>query len=268
MADRGDNASEFGEDMYANPDVIPMPGSDQSGSGNDPSVGAIRRGDGAGKAKGWGKGPIPVDKRKYRYDVTRGRSAGLKGFTVTKVDRMSAVEAGNVLEEIHKMFGIGTESESRLYTFDRALWFEHSINGASLMQPGRGEIVVDGVSFDIQPLKIKLGIDQRRFFRAFADDIAQVNKEILDSYDPYDVESVEKVGFIRQIAAARGLQKYPHLIHDSSDACLDLSYDERAAVANSKRVVLESSSNQADSMLAARVPARASPYVGTPVGGS
>jgi hypothetical protein len=165
---------------------------------------------------------------------------------------MSAKEAGDALEAIHSMYGISRESEARLVAFDKALFFEHSINGASLLQPGRGELIVDGVSFDITPFKEKLGVDQRRFFRAFADDIADVNKEVLAAYDVYDPESVEKVGFIRQIAAIRGLQKYPHLIHDSSDAASSLTYDEHAAVANSKRVVLESTVNQADSWLAPR----------------
>lgn len=254
MATHADNLSEYGGDVFAQ---APMPamttGSNQSGTQTGAGPQPLRREGGGNTPQGWGKGPIPVDTRKFRYDVTRGRGTKPLTFSASKVDRMSANEAGDTLEAIHVMFGIDREVEARLVAFDNALFFEHSINGASLLQPGRGELVVDGMVFDIHPFKEKLGVDQRRFFRAFADDIADVNKQVLDSYDPYDPVSVEKVGFIKQIAAVRGLQKYPHLIHDSSDACSRLSYDERAAVANSKRVVLDSVVNNADALLAPRV---------------
>jgi len=250
-----DNASEFGDDMFANSNVV-LPASEDSAQGTFQASGsgpkAIRREQGGATSRGWGRGPAPIDGRKFRYDVTRGRGSKPLNFSASKADRMSASEAGDMLEAIHKMYGVDREVEARLVAFDKALFFEHSINGASLLQPGRGYLIVDGMSFDIQPLKDKLGVEQRRFFRAFADDIAAVNKEVLDAYDYYDPESVEKVGYIRQIAAIRGLHKYPRLIHDSSDAGTDLSYDERAAVANSKRVVLESTVNRADSWLAPR----------------
>lgn len=248
--------SEFGDDMFANPNVE-VPRSQSSGNqeaipGQKTGPQALRREVPTSGGRGWGRGPVPVDGRKFRYDVVRGRGSKPLNFSASKADRMSANDAGDMLDAIHKMYGIDRETEDRLVAFDNALFFEHSINGASLLQPGRGELRVDGMSFDIQPLKDKLGIDQRRFFRAFADEIAAVNQKVLDAYDFYDPESVEKVAFIRQIAAARGLQKYPRLIHDSSDAGTDLSYDERAAVANSKRVVLENTVNQADSWLAPR----------------
>jgi len=98
-----------------------------------------------------------------------------------------------------------------------------------------------------------LGVDQRRFFRAYADDIAEVNREVLDAYDPYDAVAAEKAAQVHQVAVERGLQKFPHLAHDSSDACLGLSYDERLAVIASKRVVIPSTVNAVD-RIADRVP--------------
>jgi len=201
---------------------------------------------------GWGRGPIPVDKRKFRYDVLRGRSSPALSFAASKVDRMDAVEAGDMLHRLHEMFGIAQEEEARILAFDRALFFEHTINGASLLQPGRGTLTVAGVGFDIGPIKTMLGVDQRRFFRAFADDIAAMNREILELYDVYDPESVEKVGQLNQLAAERGLQKFPYLVHDSSDAGLALSYDERVALMASKRVVLDATVNQTDQIHSAR----------------
>lgn len=137
--------------------------------------------------------------------------------------------------------------------FDKALWFQHTVNGASMLQPGRGSLYVDGVEFDIEPVKKKLGEQQRRFFRAFADDIADTNREILDAYDPYDPVAAEKAAQIHQVAIERGLQKFPHLAHDSSDACLTLSFDERLAVIASKRSVIPSTINNVD-RVAQRVP--------------
>lgn len=263
MAGHADNVSEYGGDMFV-PAV--MPGAAAARDDSLPREGAqpLRREGGGIKSSGWGKGPVAPDTRKFRYDVVRGRSAKPLAFSASKVDRMSAHEAGNLLDAIHRMYDVDREVEARLVAFDSALFFEHAINGASLLQPGRGELVVDGMVFDVQPMKEKLGVDQRRFFRAFADDTAAVLKAVLEAYDPYEPESVEKIGYIRQIATVRGLQKYPHLIHDSSDACASLSYDERAAVANSKRVVLESVTNNADALLVARPGSS----VGTKVGGS
>jgi len=164
---------------------------------------------------------------------------------VTKADRLDAVEAGNYLHRIHEAYGLANEEEARILTFDKALFFEHTINGASMLQPGRGAIEVAGVSMDIKPIKDILGVDQRRFFRTFADEVAAVNVEVLDKYDPYDHPSAEKYNQLMQVAIERGLQKYPHLAHDSSDAG-SLSMEERLAVIASKGRVIPSSVNTVD----------------------
>lgn len=212
-------------------------------------------------ARGWGRGPIAVDTRKFRYDVNRARMKPALPFGATKVDRMDANDAGDALEHIHEMYGVHTEDEARIAAFDDALWFEHTVNGASMLQPGRGYLKVDGVSFDIGHIKTYLGEDQRRFFRAYADDIAECNMRVLKSYDPYDPVSAEMVGQIKQVALERGLQKYPHLAHDSSDACVSISMEERSALIASKRLVLPSVVNSVDA-LRGRVPGGAAPVVG------
>lgn len=196
-----------------------------------------------------GRGPVAVDPRKYKYDRIRGGTMPALGFSASKADRMDAVEAGAVLDRIHILFGIDRESEDVLVAFDKALFFEHTINGASLLQPGRGKLTVGNSSFELSMVKSLLGAEQRRFFRAFADDIADVNREVLASYDAYDPVAVEKHGQLLQVAVERGLQKYPHLAHDSSDAGVRLSVEERVAVMASKRLVLQNTANKADELV-------------------
>jgi hypothetical protein len=169
---------------------------------------------------------------------------------------MDASDAGGVLDRIHRIYGIDREGEDVIAAFDKALFFEHTINGASLLQPGRGLLSVGSSSFELATVKDLLGVDQRRFFRAYADEIADVNREVLASYDPYDPVAAEKYGQLVQVAVVRGLQKYPHLAHDSSDAGLRLSVEERVALMNSKRSVLTSTVNNADK-ISVRAPADA-----------
>jgi hypothetical protein len=197
-------------------------------------------------AKGWGRGPIPTDKRKYRYDVLRAHALGPVSFSVSKEDRMDADEAGEVLHQLHKELGIDRAQENKIHAFNHALFFQHTINGASMLQKGEGRIVVGGESFSYEVILRKLDTKARRFFRAFADDIAEVNRGIMQNVSSYDPEAMDKYGQLQQVAAERGLHKYPHLSHDSADACLNLSLEERRAVIASKRHVLMIGKNSVD----------------------
>jgi len=272
MSAHRDDGSELGaQDIFANP-----PTDNGSRPASRPVAGAhggarahgLTRDQPVAGGRGWGRGPIPVDERKFRYDVMRAKSVAPVAFSVSKADRMTADEAGDLLHRIHQTLGIDTAEEQRILAFDRALWFEHTINGASMMQPGRGQFIVDGLSLDMNLVKGFFGENQRRFFRAFADDIAEANRDVLDAFDPFDPGSAEKVGQLRQVAAERGLHKYPHLAHDSSDACVTISLEERMAVIASKRIVIASVSNKVD-QFPGRVPeglGRASGQVPVAVG--
>jgi len=197
-----------------------------------------------------GRGPIPYDSRKFHYDRIEGKRLDRVRFHASRADRMDAVEAGEVLRRIHAVIGIAREPENVLMAFDKALFFEHSINGASLLQPGRGVLAIGDVGqqseFDLSVVKKVLGPDQRRFFRAFADEIADVNREVLATYDPWDHDSAEKFGQLSRLAVERNLTKYPYLVHDSADACLNLSVEERIALMASKKSVLETTKNGVD----------------------
>jgi len=190
-------------------------------------------------AGGWGRGPVPTDPRKYRYDRTRALGMQPVGFAVTKADRLDAQEAGDVLHKIHVALGIDREDESRIAAFDAALWWQHTINGASILQDLRGSLSVGGMEFDISSCLRLVGEFQlRRFFRAYADDIREVNLGVIHDYTPYDFVAAEKYGQLMQVAAARGLHKYPELAFDAADACTDISLDARRALQTSKAIVL------------------------------
>jgi len=189
--------------------------------------------------RGWGKGPVLPDTRKFKYD--RGRALMMQPvqFTATKADRLDADEAGEVLDRIHRAFGIEAESEARLMAFDNALWWQHIINGASVLQPGRGVLWVGGMSFDISSVLSTIGENQlRRFFRAYADEIVEVAQTVLAEFNPHDPVAAEKHGQLMQVATARGLHKYPEYCFDAADACLNMSIDARRAVMASKAFVI------------------------------
>lgn len=195
---------------------------------------------------GWGHGPAGRDKRKFRYDITAAQTRKQLPFGASKVDRLDPERAGDLLHRIHKVFEIDREVEERIWAFDQGLWYEHAVNGGSTLQAQRGVIRVEDVEFDIPVIVKILGVDARRFFRAYADEIASCLKAVLDNYNPFEPESAEMYAAIMQVAVARGLQKYPHLVHDSSDAGVELSIEERMALQASKKYVIASTVNAAD----------------------
>jgi len=164
---------------------------------------------------------------------------------------MSAEQGGATLHHIHQVLGIDRVEEHLILGFDNALFFAHTVNSGSVLQPGRARIFVEGLpgevsQFDYNNVLTILGQDNRRFFRAFADDIKDVNLSVLASYDPYDPVAAEKHGWLMQVATERGLQRFPHLAHDSADACININTTERLALISSKREVLASVVNSAD----------------------
>lgn len=224
------------------------PGASSSARGlyGMPSAGAAEREDTAGRALA-GVRPPMVDKRKFRYDVVRGRGAGL-AFEVTRDDRLSAEEACERLHGIHKMFGLHAENESLLQAFDSALFFCHTVNGSSVLNPGRSKFSVSGVTTDFDYAEVRkfLDTDFRRFFRAYADDVAEVNRRVIRDYDPSDPVKKEQWGWLHQVATERGMERHPEYAHDTAEACTSLSVPERVAIGKSKRMVIGATPNSAD----------------------
>jgi len=270
--------SEIGHEDYHLGDPVGVRGSAHAAERKSASAGAAPGGAGAGRGlagfsgvehvvddtgqgRGWGSGPIPPDKRKIRFDLRRGLAADALPFSAPKADRMTATAAGNMMDRIFQLVDIKEDEEGRRLAFMRALFFEHTINGASMLQNGDGELEVDGMVFDIGPIKAMLGPHQRKFFRAYADEVADVNRYVYNSFDPRDDASAERYGHLIQVAAERGLQKFPWYAHDSSDACLRMSHDERVAVMRSKAFVLPSE-NRVDALPEPRTEAKVAKNVG------
>lgn len=195
-----------------------------------------------------GKGMPMYDPRKWGYDRVAARSQPVVSSFSSKIDRLDAEEAGALLNSIHVKFGIDKCEESFLQAFDDALFREHTLNGASIIQGKNGVLVVGDDRFPIAEVKELLGTRRRAFYRAFADDIAESNQRALDALDPYDSASVELHGQIMQVAWDRGLQKFPHLAHDSASACVRISAEERLAVMASARYVFKNQENVADAL--------------------
>lgn len=244
-------------DLFRNPPrasspVPSVPDDDHQQGTQSGNMGAraVFRSDGGTAALKGVRKPV-YDRRKFNYDVVRGKAAGL-AFETSKDDRMSAVEAGAMLERLHRVFGVSREVEAILHAFDNGMFFCHTVNGGSVLTPGRSTFRVPGVTepFSYSQVRDVLGVDQRRFFRAFADEISEVNKGVINAYDPQDAVKAEQWGWLMQVAHERGLSRYPHLAHDSADACLSLSPAERVAVAASKALVISSSNNSADRLKA------------------
>lgn len=233
MSEIGDSADTFRTSAAA-------------GSGRAAPVGARRTVAAPGESAGWGRGPAAIDGRKFKFDLIRAKTQPALPFSVSKVDRLDADRAGELLMRIMTAFQIQHEDETRMYAFMNALFFQHTLNGGSILQPDRGVLRVDGVEFDMAVIKTILGIDSRRFYRAYADEIAEVNQRVIDECDPLDPVSMEMYGQLIQVAHERGLQKYPKNAHDSSDACIHMTLEERRAVLASKRLTLLGTVNRAD----------------------
>jgi hypothetical protein len=196
-----------------------------------------------------GKAISDVDPAMYPFNVVAG-SRSANTFVVGRDDRMSVREARRKLEDILEAFGLLNESHEFCYSFTQALFVAHALNGASIVGPGRARFTVAGSEYSYGDVIRILGSDSRRFFRAYADDIARALSKLLQDFDPADHESIRVCGQIRSIAVARQLVQFPYLIHDSADACVKLSTAEMAAVVRSKEFVLKDAPNSIDALTA------------------
>jgi len=210
-----------------------------------------------------GKALPTFDSRKWgNFDMARGKSANV-AFEVTRDDRMSASEAGAMLKGILENFGLNAVPEGNSLAFCRGMWLCHAVNSGSQLQPGRARIIVGNTTFEYSKVLEKLGVNQRRFFRAFADEVRDEVQRWLDNFDPSDPSSVEVCSWIKEIAVDRVMQRYPALIADSASACTGLTYSQLATLANSTNVVLSSSVNAIDGMQARAKPVTADAFDST-----
>lgn len=193
-----------------------------------------------------GRAIVQWDERKFGHDRFAARAGNPVFWHVSKDDRMTATEAGRWLNRIHEMYGVQREEPEIVEAFNNSLFFCHTVNSGSTLQPARSTLTIKGTEFPFIHVVEVLGNDIRRFFRAYADDVKEVNQSVLDNYDPNDWVSKEKHSWLVQVAAERNLLRYPHLAHDSSDKCLMLTPVEQAALAASKAGVFANIVNMAD----------------------
>jgi len=199
-----------------------------------------------------GTRPPPRDLRKYPHmDLTRGLATST-GFTVTKVDRLSASESAQFWERMLKVYGLASAEDGHIVDFMDAILFQHTVNGGSILQPDRCKFTVGGTEFDFKHAHDIMGSDLRRFYRSNADEVRLVNLRVIQEYDPNDMIKKEKFDWLTEVAYARGLQRHADLCHDSASACTGLDATERAAIASSSVYVIGTSFNTADTLRAGR----------------
>lgn len=198
-----------------------------------------------------GRRPL-FDPRMFNYDVTAALKRPTLAFSVPKLDRMAPSEAGDKLKELHAKAGLADQVEEVLWTFDKALFFYHTINGGSHVQPAAGNITIENPNNPDDPFHVsmreivgELGLSNRKFFRAFSEVITVVNKMVKEERDPEVPESIDRYDQLMHVAALRGMMRYPELCHDSADACYDITCEERAMILASKAKILRESSKTA-----------------------
>lgn len=192
--------------------------------------------------------PKPVyDSRLFRYNRVDAR-ARMKGWQVDKDDRMPVEQARQKMDDLLEAAGLTKANSEYAEAFVDALCFAHVINSGSVLQPARGEINIEGCHpFPFIKVLEILGADYRRFFRTYANEVRRVNFKILDgAKEVDDVVAREKYQWLTQVAFERGLNRFPHLAHDSSDACWELTQEERAAIATAKYFAIDGKPNAAD----------------------
>jgi len=200
---------------------------------------------------------VPKGKRKVTSmpvvdpRLVPGREESLLAKTVpweaSKEDRMSPAAAGKKLEELYCVYGIQAADVNFQYAFLDAFLFQHTLNGSSVMQPGRAIITVGGEELDVQYGIQFLGPDARRFFRAFADETRRVNNAVLSrGRDVNDIVAWGQAELLRQTAKNRGMSRHPDLAHDTADACSHLNESEHTALMSSKNAIFSTSVNTAD----------------------
>lgn len=194
-----------------------------------------------------GKAAMTYDSRIFTHDRVAARADPLQ-WTIGKDDRLTAGEAAEALLRLKRAAGIDRANSNVEEAFIDALCFSHSVNSGSVLQPGRGNLDIAGfhpVPF-IKVVEI-LGTDFRRFFRTIANETRRVNRKIIEeAYKVDDIVAQEKYQWLMEVAFERGLHRFPHLAHDSSNACWDLTPEERSAVAVAKYFSIDQKVNAAD----------------------
>jgi hypothetical protein len=148
--------------------------------------------------------------------------------------------------------GLQAELDGVQRGFIDGMFLAHTKNSASVLMPGRAEFWVEGggrkrVYNYFNDVVEPLGDNVRRFFRAYADEVRAVNRRVLaEAALGTNLDMVEHGKHIMQVAASRGLRRFPDLCHDTSDHCRNLSVTEFDSIRASSSGIFASQENGAD----------------------
>jgi len=164
---------------------------------------------------------------------------------------MSVSQASEATQAILNGCGMANEMDNSKFFFLQAMQLCYAMNSASTQQPGRATFSIHTEkggesSFNLFADVVSvLGVDTRRYFRAYADETRTVLRGLRAAYvagpkggsdmdlDVYDT-IVDQWSAIQRVAVSRGLARVPDLVHDSAENCSGLTSVELAFLASSK----------------------------------
>lgn len=216
------------------------------------------------------RGPFGRPKRGYdrrllpNVDVTRGLATMSKEVEVVAEASMSKDDAGALNMRVLDVWGATRFLEGEIMTLMDALYHSVTVNGTSTVMPGRSVIRFNGGEFSMRAAVQEFGNDFRRWGRASADAIRDANERTMTAL-PDDVLMWDRKQDLLRVAVQRGMQRYPTLCFDTADFCTGLTVPEHLAIAESKKLILASTTNYADTAKAVSKVTTADGFVGTGV---
>jgi hypothetical protein len=214
--------------------------------------------------------------QRYSADTTWGRSAALSQYKALPFDFAAALQDAPVayrassnrvmraedaaarLSGILKHCGATGQVESVQLAFLKAILLSHAKNSGSVLQPSRAVFQVAGsTEFNFFTDVVQfLGDDTRRFFRAYAELSRTVVAERIKAYRDGDETASEDYRDIMMVARERDLVRYPELIADCADACVDLTQHMVDTLQASKKTIFATTPNMVDLVRSSRVATR------------
>jgi len=190
--------------------------------------------------------------RLHAYDRVEGLANSNLRFEVDKTDRMPVAEAAATMVRIHQAHGVSRSMEGFQYGYDHALFICYAINGSSQAGPmERVKFAVmneqgEAQSFEYATVPKILGIDFRRFFRTYANDVVDACHQLYFGCNFEDPIQVEMRDLMIQVADNRNISRFPWLIADCVDAATNLNTAQYAAAMASKQSVIATATNAVD----------------------
>jgi len=191
--------------------------------------------------------------RLFPYDRHEGKMGPAVSIGVNLADRLSPEAAMEALTRVHRAHGMVDCLERDLYNHDRAMFICYAFNAASQIGPYEraGYFVGDPAGagrsyFEYSTVQTILGVDLRRFFRAYANEVVDACHELYHNCDFEDPDMVELRQQMIQVADKRGISRHPWLIADCAEAATNVSPGEYAAVMASKQTVIGGTTNAVD----------------------